>query len=101
MHSRFAKVFVQNELQYIKYYLPQIHHVLESSRSKVNSPGPSEVETALQLHSSEVETATQLHSSEVETATQLHSSEVETATQLHSSEVETALQLHCPVCMKM
>ena len=60
MHNRLAntdtctadwpKCFVQNELQYIKYYLSQINHVLESSRSKVNSPGPSEVETALQLH---------------------------------------------------
>ena len=74
--------------------MPQIGHVLETSRSKVNQPGPSEVRTALQLHSSEVRTALQLHSSEVGTALQLHSSEVETVLQLYSSEVGTALQLH-------
>ena len=54
--------------------------VLETSRSKFNSPGVYEVETAPQIHSFEVETALQLHSSsEVETAPQIHSSEVETA----------------------
>ena len=45
---------------------------METSRSKFNSPGVSEVETAPQLLSSEVETALQLHSSKVETALQLH-----------------------------
>ena len=50
------------------------NHVLETSysRSKVNSRGVPEGETAQQLHSSEVETALQLHSSEVEIALQLH-----------------------------
>ena len=49
-------IFVQN-----KHPLPLApNHVLETSRSKVNSPGASEVETVLQLHSVEVETAFQL-----------------------------------------
>ena len=86
-------ICVQNKLQRKKMALAP-NHVMETSRSKFNSPGVSEVETALQLHSSEVETALQLHSSEVETALQLHSFELEIAPQLHSSEVETALQLH-------
>ena len=75
-------ICVQNKLQCNKMALAP-NHVLETSRSKVNSPGVSEVETALQLQSSEGETAPQLHSSEVETAPQLHSSEGETALQLH------------------
>ena len=37
------------------------NHVLETSRSIVNSPEVSEVKTAPKLHSSEAETALQLH----------------------------------------
>ena len=42
-------ICVQNKLQCNKMALAP-NHVLETSRSKVNSPGVSEVETALQLH---------------------------------------------------
>ena len=100
-------ICVQNKLQYNEIPLTP-NHVTETSRSKLSSPGVSEVETAWQLHSSEVKTALQLQSSEMETALQLYSSEMETAWQLHSSEVETALQLHfhlwrqsAPVYMEM
>ena len=64
-------ISVQNKVQYNQMSLAP-NHVLKTSRSKFNSPGVSEVETAPQLHSSEVKTALKLHSSEVETALQLH-----------------------------